>query len=149
MISVLDKGIELLTPEIEDTLAIPRIKGLRIKHDLLRQEGGVISSRQVAEILGISRQAVDKRRLQGKLLAVSLGRRGYFYPLWQFGDKGVLEGFEEVMEILRDEDPWTIMIFFLSKNSMLKNKKPLDKLRQRHLNEVLRAAGAVVNQGAL
>jgi hypothetical protein len=38
----------------------------------------------------MSRQAVEKRRKAGRLIGVSLGRRGFGYPAWQFAERGRL-----------------------------------------------------------
>jgi hypothetical protein len=141
--------LESKIPFNEDPLRSYRFKGIRAKNDLLKKEGGVITSNQAAEILGISRQAVDKRRKQGNLLAVSFGRRGYFYPVWQFSEDGVLPGFETVMNLLRDYDPWMQMIFMLNANQHLNNRSPLEKLREGDLDNVLKAAQAAGEQGAL
>ena len=134
---------------INDPLRSLRLKGIEAKNALLKKEGGVITSHQAAELLGISRQAIDKRRKQGNLLAVSVGRRGYFYPVWQFSDDGVLPGFEPVMNILKDYDPWMKMIFMLNANHGLNNRSPLEKMREGDLDNVFKAAQATVEQGAL
>lgn len=141
--------LESKQPFQEDPLRSLRLQGLRAKNELLRREGGVITSGQVAELLGISRQAVDKRRSQGKLLAVSLGKRGYFYPVWQFSENGMLPGFEVVMDLLKNYDPWMKMIFMLNANQRLENRSPLEKLREGHLDEVFKAAQLTGEQGAL
>jgi len=88
-------------------------RGREARKELLAAEGGVMSSSAVAEHLGISRQAVDKRRRSGRLLAVTAGKRGYVYPAWQFTEDGVLPGFEEVLADLSDHDPMMHVIFFL------------------------------------
>lgn len=141
--------LESKIPFNKDPLRSHRFKGIRAKNELLKKEGGVITSNQAAELLGISRQAVDKRRKQGNLLAVSFGRRGYFYPVWQFSEDGVLPGFETVMNILKDYDPWMKMIFMLNANLRLNNRSPLEKLREGDLDNVFKAAQAAGEQGAL
>ena len=151
MLSLSEESIVLESkkPFHDDPLRSLRLKGLRAKSELLKREGGVITSSQVAELLGISRQAVDKRRRQGKLLAVSLAKRGYFYPVWQFFEDGVLPGFEIVMNLLKPYDPWMKMIFMLNANHRLGNQSPLEKLREGHLDEVFKAAQVTGEQGAL
>lgn len=141
--------LESKAPFNKDPLQAMRLKGIRAKNKLLEKEGGVITSSQVAELLGISRQAVDKRRKQGKLLAVSLGKRGYFYPVWQFSEEGVIPGFENVMDILKDYDPWMKVIFMLNANHYLDSRSPLEKLREGDLDNVFKAAEAAGEQGAL
>ena len=79
----------------------------------MNNDGGVLSPSSVAELLGVSRQSVGQRRTAGKLLAVD-GARGYVYPAWQFDGTATVEGFEEILDLLADEDPWTQFIFFVS-----------------------------------
>ena len=50
-----------------DPLAALIAKGAGQKLELLKQAGGVLSVSDVARLLRISRQAVDKRRREGKL----------------------------------------------------------------------------------
>jgi hypothetical protein len=132
----------------DDPLRSFRLKGIRAKNELLKKEGGVISSSQVAELMEMSRQAVDKRRKQGKLLAVSVGKRGYVYPVWQFTETGVLSGFEQVMEELKDYDPWMRIIFMLNANEHLENHSPLEKLREGEIELVTETAKIAGEQGA-
>ena len=47
--------------------------GAAVKQELLKAAGGGLLSSQVATALGITRQAVDKRRSRGALLAVPAG----------------------------------------------------------------------------
>lgn len=111
-------------------------RGDERKKQLLEAEGGCLTAAEVAERLGITRQGVDKRRAQGKLVAVTHYKRGYLYPKWQFG----VEGFEKVLEALSEEDSWTLMIFMLSPVPRFEGETPLQLLRQGRLEEVLRFA---------
>jgi DNA-directed RNA polymerase specialized sigma24 family protein len=56
-----------------DPLASLIARGAEQKLELLKQAGGGLSASDVARLLHISRQAVDKRRREGKLLAVPRG----------------------------------------------------------------------------
>ena len=60
---------------------------------LLKVEGGSIKVGEVQKILGISRQAIARRREQGKLLALPLSRT-FLFPAWQFSAKGMWPGME-------------------------------------------------------
>ena len=64
----------------DDPLAAAKFRGLERKRQLVEASGGVLSAQGVAELLGITRQAVDKRRAQNQLVALTQGRRGYSYP---------------------------------------------------------------------
>src|SRR5580692_5053455 len=46
------------------------------------------------------RQAVEKRRSQGKLVALTTGRHGYRYPVWQFDESGTIPGLQETLSVL-------------------------------------------------
>lgn len=101
-------------------------------------------------MLGVTQQAVDKRRRAGKLLAVPVGR-GYRYPAWQFDERGrggVLPGLEEVLESFGVEEPWMRASFFLRRNGRLDDRRPLDVLREGEMEAVKRAARAYGEHGA-
>jgi len=123
-----------------DPLAGARLRGMKVKHELLYSDGQPLRSEEVAQLLGISRQAVDKRRSKGQLLAVSLRKRGYFYPLWQFKDGGVLEGLELVLAALARFDAWTQLMFIKTGDLRLNNLTPLECLVAGNIDAVISAA---------
>jgi hypothetical protein len=129
-----------------DPFAAARQRAIDMKRRLLEAEGGCLTVAQVAARLGISKQAVDKRRRTGKLLALQTPR-GFLYPAWQFGDDGVLPGLERVLARLAVA-PWTQAAWFLSGDSRLGDARPLDVLRRGEVEPVLRAAAAHGEQGA-
>jgi hypothetical protein len=133
----------------DDPLLAARIRGLKRKKQMLDAAGGTLSSQQVAEVLGISRQAVDKRRASNQLLALTQGRRGYSYPGFQFAEGKTIEGLEEVLAQLKALDPWMQMVFFTSPNERLDGKTPIESLHQGLVNEVAQAAGGYGEHGAL
>lgn len=96
----------------------------------------MVSGGELARSIGISRQAIDKRRLHGRLIGIDLGKRGYAYPVWQIG----LEGLAEVLAELDEFAPWTQALFMLSANSLLEGETPLARLRRGDLDEVVIAA---------
>ena len=125
-----------------------RLRGLRARDALLAAEGGTLSAEEVGKRLRISRQAVDKRRTAGKLLALEVGRRGYLYPAWQFTQAGVLPGMEEILALVAEHPPLAQVRFFLSGNHRLGGDRPLDRLRRGELEPVKRAARMFGEQGA-
>ncbi|MSP61913.1 MAG: hypothetical protein EXR72_16585 [Myxococcales bacterium] len=132
----------------QDPLFPARIRGLQARQELLNAEGGVSTVAEVANRLGISRQAVDKRRRAGTLLALDTGRRGYLYPVWQFGDQGPLFGLPGILGDLRDRDPWARMGFFLTGDHRLGGRTPLAALRAGEVAAVRRAARSYGEHGA-
>ena len=129
-------------------LAAARLRGMDAKRRLLSHEGRALSSIEAAERLGMTRQAVDKRRRDGKLLAVELDKKGYFYPCWQFG----LEGFETILRDLgeKSNDTWEHMSFFVNPSDLLMDRTPLDALRdgKKEICQVRLAAKNFMEHGA-
>jgi hypothetical protein len=133
-------------------LAASLMRGVERRRQLLAMEDGTASGQELADALGISRQAVDKRRRAGALLAVPTGSGDWRYPWWQLKDGKVLRGFEEVMAVLDPLNPWTRMDFFLSPDERLGGRRPLDALRKGDRGEldlVLQSARAEGEQGAV
>jgi hypothetical protein len=129
--------------EEKDPLAEARLKGLEEQRRLLREAGGAVGAIEAAEILGISRQAVDARRKKGRLLAVAAGRRGWRYPMAQFdgaSEDGVVRGLERVLAAIDDEGGWMRLAFLLSPEERLGGERPLDALRRGEVEAVGRAA---------
>jgi len=132
----------------EQILTTARARGLEARQQLLDAEGGAWTVERVASHLGVSRQSVDKRRKSEKLLALTVGRRGYLYPSWQFVRHGVLSGWESVLRALEPNDPWAQLIFMLSPNDRLDDQRPLDALRKGKTEEVKTAAALFGEHGA-
>jgi hypothetical protein len=102
----------------------------------------------VATHLGLTRQAVDKRRRANKLVGLAVGRHGYRYPLWQFGRSGTVRGLEDVLAVLSRHDPWSQVIFMLSPSDRLDGAIPLDTLLDGQIEEVRNAAALFGEHGA-
>jgi biotin operon repressor len=132
----------------KDPLASAKLRGVEAQQKLLQAGGGVLSAEETAELLGISRQAVDKRRKQGQLIGLVQGRRGYAYPAWQFEDGRTIEDLEQVLKTLQGHDPWMQMAFFLNGNERLGGRSPLEVLRAGDSSRVLAAAAEYGEQGA-
>jgi hypothetical protein len=132
----------------EDPLAAAKFRGLERKRQLVEAAGGAMSAQDVAEFLGITRQAVDKRRAQNHLIALTQGRRGYIYPSFQFDEGSTLSGLSDVLAELKSFDPWMQLAFFVNSNDRLSGKTPAAALRAGDQSEVLRAARSYGEQGA-
>ena len=156
-ITSVDSNYEVLlaalqTPEAlsllaeRDPLAKAKIRGLKLKQQLIETEGGCASSEEIAKMLGISRQAINQRRQRGKLIGLSKGKGKYLYPLWQFTDTGnTLSGLEDVLEKLQDFDPWMQITFFLNPSVRLHNQTPLEMLRMGKVEPVIQTALSFAN----
>jgi hypothetical protein len=102
--------------------------------DILSEAGGTLSAEEVGRLLGVTRQAVDKRRRARGLLAL---RRGgdWRYPRRQFDEDAheVVEGIPEVVEAFADAGPWVTLDFLLAPDDALGGETPIDVLRDRGL----------------
>ena len=132
----------------DDPLALARVRGIRERDRMLRLEGGVLTAEEAARGLRLTRQAVDKRRKAGRLLALPLGRRGFAYPAWQFTRGGTLPGLERVLAAFEERDPWMQAVFLLSPDPRCGGRLPLSLLRIGEVEPVVRAARAYGEQGA-
>jgi hypothetical protein len=134
-----------------DPLAPARLRGITARQRLIELAGGALSVDEAAEALGLTRQAVDKRRRAGKLLAVSLGKRGFRFPAFQFVRGGVVPGVEQVLAALRQHDPWMQLSFLANRNSDLDDRSPAEVLQRGNggdADAVMRAAAAFGEHGA-
>jgi hypothetical protein len=132
-----------------DPLAALIAKGAEQKLELLKQAGGVLSVSDVARLLRISRQAVDKRRREGKLLAVARGA-DYAYPACQFDDDQVVLGLPELLGHIGREPTWATLAFLVTPDARLGELAPLAVLRgkdEKRKELTLRLARAVAGDG--
>ncbi len=148
LLRALQEPSALAALQQHDPLAAPRLRGLEARRQLLQAEGGPLTVEQVARCLGITRQAVDKRRRTGRLIYLSTGRRGYAYPAWQLQAAGVLPGLESAISELSVRDPWAQAAFFLSGDPRLDGETPLEALRRGNVEAVRHAARGYGEHGA-
>jgi len=110
---------------------------------------GAITTTQVAQLLGVSRQAVAERERKGQLLCVMEGGQLRF-PLWQFdpsGASGVVEGLPLVVRALDEVAPTPAlgkMVWLRKANPSLSDLSPVEALRAGRLDEVMAAARSVL-----
>ena len=134
--------------KMADPLGPARLRGVAARHQLIEAAGGVMSSTQFAGALGLTRQAVDKRRRAGRLLALSVGRRGFRYPAFQVTHGGLLPGLEAVLQALSGHDGWMQLAFFVTERADLEGRTAADCLNSGHQDAVLRSAAALAEHGA-
>ena len=63
-------------------------RGALARKEMEEDEGGSRSSEQIAELLNITRQAVDQRRRARKLIAWQDAVGHWRFPVWQFDETG-------------------------------------------------------------
>ena len=132
-----------------DPLAAAKARGIEKQRELLATEGGAVGVDELAHALHVSRQAVDKRRRAGKLLALPRGGHRWVFPAWQVARGRTLSGLEDVLSALGGRDPWSQLIFFLAPDRLLADRSPLQALRAGDLPAVVHAAERYGEQGLL
>ena len=149
LVTALSSGELLDDLKTVEPLAPAFIRGIEAQRRMLNENGGTLTAEEAGNILGISRQSVDKRRLANSLLALTTGRHGFRYPAWQFTSSGaVLSGLQDVLRVLSQHDEWMQAAFFLSENPRLGDRTPLEMLRAGKLRDVLLAAQIYGEHGA-
>lgn len=129
-----------------DPLVQAMARGAAVKQELLRAAGGALSSSQAADALGITRQAVDKRRRRRGLLAVPSGSGEYCYPACQFGHDGVMPGLEETLRAFQVRSPWTQLSVLLAPAPGLGSKTVLQVLQAGDIATALAVAASFGEQ---
>lgn len=121
---------------------VPAIaRGAEIRAGLIEAAGGVLSATQVAAMLGITRAAVDKRRLARRLLALRI-RGDWAYPAAQFQDAATPEGLSDVLAAMADASPWSVLETLLTPDDALGGAAPIAALRAGRAAEVRRLIAA-------
>jgi hypothetical protein len=123
-------------------------RGAAIKQELLVSGGGGLTSGQVARALGITRQAVDKRRNRRALLAVPNGSGEYVYPVCQFTSDGVIPGLEEVLRAFQVRSPWTRLSVLLATAPALGGKTILEAQKSGLIEKAIAIVASFGEQAA-
>ena len=123
-------------------------RGAAIKRELLTSGGGGLTSSQVSRVLGITRQAVDKRRIRRALLAVPNGSGDFVYPACQFTSDGVINGFEEVLRAFQIRSPWTQLSMLLASAPALGGKTIFETLKSGAIERATAIAASFGEQAA-
>jgi hypothetical protein len=115
-----------------DPLADALARGVQARAHLADQAGGLLSAVAIGQALGISRQAVDKRRRANQLLAVRLAG-DWHYPATQIGADGQTPKF---LAAVLDAGAaagltgWAMLDVLLAPDTALGGKTPLSILHQ-------------------
>lgn len=119
-----------------------------MKRELLTGAGGGLTSSQVASALGITRQAVDKRRIRRALLAVPAGSGEYLYPACQFTQEGAIAGLDEVLRAFQMRSPWTQLSAMMAPAPALGGKTILEALKAGETERAIAMAASFGEQAA-
>ena len=123
-------------------------RGAAIKQELLASGGGALTSSQVSTVLGITRQAVDKRRVRHALLAVPSGSGEYLYPACQFSADGVIPGLEDVLRAFKIRSPWTQLSVLLASAPGLAGKTIVEALKSGAVAKAIAVVASFGEQAA-
>jgi hypothetical protein len=124
-----------------DPLADALARGAAARERLAEKAGGLLSAAVFGKALGISRQAVDKRRRADQALAVRVAN-DWRYPAMQLSEDGQI--YPGLPDILRAGAAsgltgWAMLDFLLAPDSALGGSAPADILRRgADMLEVLR-----------
>jgi hypothetical protein len=129
-----------------DPLAPALARNVEHRQTLLTLAGGALSADEAGQILGITRQAVDKRRRSGTLLAVREGS-DWRYPACQFDNGEVVAGILDVVRGFGSASPWVALDFLLASDTALVGRTPLEALKAGDRDEVLRLVRGIQGDG--
>jgi len=117
--------------------------------DFLDKIYPLLDSKKVAEMLGISLQALNKKVRKNQIIALKRGGK-YLYPQFQFTPEGrIVEGLDKILKILEEKNLSTPLKieFLISENLRLDGKRPIDLLRAGKIEEVEWAAKSFGEMG--
>lgn len=121
-----------------ESLALAELETQATREAILRD---CISVARAAELTGRSRQALERLRRQGRLLALRVGAQ-WRYPRWQFdadAPGGVVPRLDEVLREIA-LSPVGAAFWLLNPSDRLDGHAPLELLRRRRSDPVLELA---------
>lgn len=130
-----------------DEWAEELLRGAEIKQELLADAGGAYSTGQVAKLLGVTPQAVQQRRLRGRLLSVPLANGEWGYPACQFTAAGAPSALPRILEAFSTRDPWVQLSILLSDEPLLGGRLVDLVATGQNLDDIERIARSYGEQG--
>jgi hypothetical protein len=128
----------------EDKLANALARGLSVREKMAAEEGGNLSADETARYLGVTKQSVLNMYHGGRLAGWRTDKQGAVrFPVWQFSEHAPLPGLQQVLAKLDESkvlDDWGKIGFFLQRQGLLQNRRPLDLLRENDLAGAVKAA---------
>lgn len=104
-------------------------RGAARKQEMIQRAGGVLSSSEVAELLGVTVSAVNQRKNRHRsILAVPLSGAEWGFPARQFVDGDVRPGVAEVVRGAADMNPWVLLSILLDDSDQEGGPTLLDRL---------------------
>jgi hypothetical protein len=126
------------------------LRGREIALHDIKAAGGAFTLEEVCQLLGqVSRQVIERRVREGRLLAIPGPSNRRVYPAIQFqADGQVLPGIKDVLHTLPTENPLAILNFLVNSDSRLEDRKPIDLLKAGQTDLVVQVAANLAIQGA-
>jgi len=98
----------------------------------------LLETDSIAARLGVSVATLEDWRANGKAVAFQNASAGFVYPARQFEQARPIEGLDQVMRYFSSpEETWEWLV---TPNLYTGSTAPIDRLRSKHIDEVLRAA---------
>lgn len=117
-----------------------RLNATKAFYKRIEENGGLYKVGEVANMTGLSRQALNNQRSKGKILAIQNGH-DYFYPGFQFDNGKKLQQLESLLSLMPDDISDAAKIgFFLAEIDLPDGKRrtPADALKDAsHKSEVI------------
>jgi predicted DNA-binding transcriptional regulator AlpA len=120
--------VEQEKSEEETLLEQAQERALVVQEQLRREAGGLVSTQEVVNRTGLSRQTVDRYRKEGKLLALETAQ-GFQFPLCQFYGQAIVPGLDEVLAAMEGSSFWETLSGLITPTPTLNNRSVLDALR--------------------
>jgi hypothetical protein len=130
-----------------DEWAEELLRGAAVKQELLAEAGGAYSTGEVARLLGVSPQAVQQRRMRGRLLSVPLANGEWGYPVCQFTAAGTPSALPRILNAFATRDPWVQLSILLSDEPALGGRLVDLVAAGQNLDDVERIARSYGEQG--
>jgi hypothetical protein len=108
-----------------------------------REVGPLVTTSQLQDLVRSSRQAINERVRNHRILALPTEKGDYVYPLWQFGPSSQpLPGIAEIVQTFADivQTPWTIASWLVADEPELDGRAPIEALRGGDVATALAAA---------
>lgn len=125
------------------------LRGAEAIAEDLKAAGGTFDLEAVCSLTHLTRQAIHKQVIDGRLLAVPGPSNRNVYPVAQFNSDGKpVEGLKDVRDALGSRSSWMLLNFLVNPEARLDNRKPIDLLRAGKLDAVVEAARHIGIQGS-
>lgn len=119
----------------------PELAGEQLVEQWQTAEGGAWTGAELQARFGLTPAVLHRRRKEHRIVYWRDARHEFHYPKWQFTPTGaLLPGLQEVLQTFHSDDEWRVMSYFLTPRPQLGNRRPLDLLREGHLELVLEHA---------